>query len=59
MIKPKNVFIPRLRKCRTDLPVYWGILKVAEESEENLVLRRAEPNDKDIFDAGETAREGE
>lgn len=31
------------------MPVYWGILKAVEESEENLVLRRAEPNDKDIL----------
>ena len=35
--------------ARTDLPVYWGILKAVEDSEETLVLRRAESNDSGIL----------
>lgn len=35
--------------ARTDLPVYWGILKAVEDSGEALVLRRAESNDSGIL----------
>lgn len=35
--------------ARTDLPVYWGILKAVEDSRETLVLRRAESNDNGIL----------
>lgn len=45
----KCIYTTAQGNAGTDLPVYWGILKAVEESEENLVLRRAEPNDKDIL----------
>lgn len=45
----KCIYTTAQGNAKTDLPVYWGILKAVEESEENLVLRRAEPNDKDIL----------
>ena len=35
--------------ARTDLPVYWGILKAVSDSEETLVLRRAETNDSGVL----------
>ena len=45
----KCIYTTAQGSANRDLPVYWGILKAVEESEENLVLRRAEPNDKDIL----------
>ena len=35
--------------ARTDLPVYWGILKAVTDTEETLVLRRAETNDSGVL----------
>ena len=35
--------------AKTDLPVYWGILKAVEDSKETLVLRRADTNDSKIL----------
>ncbi|MFQ8981067.1 MAG: hypothetical protein ACLR6I_11555 [Waltera sp.] len=52
MIKTENVFIPRHREMpRTDLPVYWGILKAVEDSKENAGVCGVQiPNDSRDFD---------
>ena len=32
-----------------ELPVYWGILKAVEDSQDTLILRRAEENDSGVL----------
>ena len=45
----KCIYTTAQGSARTDLPVYWGILKAVEDSEETLVLRRAEAGDTGIL----------
>lgn len=45
----KCIYTTAQGSAKTDLPVYWGILKAVEDSEETLVLRRADTNDSDIL----------
>lgn len=45
----KCIYTTGQEDTRTDLPIYWGILKAVEDSEEKLVLRRAESNDSGIL----------
>ena len=35
--------------ARMELPVYWGILKAVEDSQDTLILRRAEENDSGVL----------
>ena len=45
----KCIYTTAQGSAKTDLPVYWGILKAVEDSEETLVLRRADTNDSGIL----------
>ena len=45
----KCIYTTAQGSAKTDLPVYWGILKAVADSEETLVLRRADTNDSDIL----------
>ena len=41
----KCIYTTRQGDARMELPVYWGILKAVEDSQDTLILRRAEEND--------------
>lgn len=45
----KCIYTTAQGSAKTDLPVYWGILKAVADSEETLVLRRADTNDSDVL----------
>lgn len=45
----KCIYTTAQGSAKTDLPVYWGILKSVADSEETLVLRRADTNDSDVL----------
>ena len=45
----KCIYTTAQGSAKTDLPVYWGILKAVEDSKETLVLRRADTNDSNIL----------
>ena len=45
----KCIYTTAQGSAKTDLPVYWGILKAVEDSKETLVLRRADTNDSKIL----------
>lgn len=45
----KCIYTTAQGSAKTDLPVYWGILKAVQDSEDTLVLRRADSNDSNIL----------
>ena len=45
----KCIYTTRQGDARMELPVYWGILKAVEDSQDTLILRRAEENDSGVL----------
>ena len=45
----KCIYTTAQGSAKTDLPIYWGILKAVQDSEDTLVLRRADSNDSNIL----------
>lgn len=45
----KGIYTTRQGDARMELPVYWGILKAVEDSQDTLILRRAEENDSGVL----------